>query len=198
MRTADTSRSPRATRLLATATALTATLLLGACGEGSDSAKDEESKGVASVTSPKKGAEGKKKPAATEKEERPLLRGDASDEEHSRLWDVYYECLAKEGVKVGKNRDGDYSGIEDADKDPKFPEGQKKCGQKEPEMLSWRSARIDPDYREKADTWLKCLNSHGIKATADDDGMLALEDGLPPQDTYEWLDKCEVEAFTGK
>ncbi|WP_431773300.1 hypothetical protein [Streptomyces cucumeris] len=198
MRTADTSRSPRAKHLLATVTALTATLLLGACGGGSDAAEDEEKTGVASVTDPKKGAEGKKKPASAGKEERPLLRQDAGDEENDRLWDVYYDCLAKEGVKMAKNRTGGYSGIYDAEKDAKFPAGQKKCGQKEPEMLSWRAAREDPDYRDKADKWLKCLSSHGIKATAGDDGMLALEDGLPPANKSKWLEKCEAQAFLEK
>ncbi|MFG2195856.1 hypothetical protein [Streptomyces sp. NPDC048639] len=153
------------------------------------------------MTGPKKGekgAEDKKESSSAAKVERPLLRPDSSDEEQSRLWDVYYDCLDKQGVKMSKNEDGSYKGINDADTDPKFPAGQKKCGQKEPEMLSWRSAREDPDFRNKADKWLKCLSSHGIEATVGDDGMLALENGLPPAGKDKWLGKCEAEAFMVK
>lgn len=193
MRAADTFRSTGSRRLLAAVTALAGTLLLGACGGGADQSKDEESTGVASVTGPTKGTG--EKPA--KQVERPLVRPDSSDEEQLRVWRVYYDCMAKQGVEVGKNKEGDLSGIKDRDKDPKFPAGQKKCGHLEPETPSWRSAREDPDFRNKADKWVKCMRSHGAVATVGDDGMFALDDATVHVG-LEWSDKCEAEVFLAK
>ncbi|MFD7612466.1 hypothetical protein [Streptomyces sp. NPDC059828] len=153
---------------------------------------------MASVTGSKKGTGDHKEASPAAQVERPLIRPDSSDEEEVRLWEVYYACMAKQGVKVAKNKEGSYAGLMDGDKDPKFPAGQKKCGQLEPERLSWRSARVDPDFRDKADKWLKCLSSHGVKATVGDDGMLAFDDGSDFDKAFEWADKCEAEVFLAK
>ncbi|MFD5425450.1 hypothetical protein [Streptomyces sp. NPDC127084] len=197
MRVADTSHPPTAKRLLATLTALTASFLIGACSGESESAQDTKDTGVASVTGSQKNAKDTNgSPVA--QVERPLIRPDTSDEEEHRIDQLYQDCLAKQGVKMLKNDDGSYKGVFDRDTDPRYPEAQKKCQSKEPETLTQRSAREDPDFRDKADRWVRCLRSHDVVATVDDEGFLSFDDGSNLEHKIKWADKCEAEVFLAK
>ncbi|MEU3918180.1 hypothetical protein [Streptomyces sp. NPDC029004] len=188
MHTADVPRSPSAVRLLATVAALAATGLLGACGGGADSTEDARDTGVASVAGPTKASSS---PPA--QNERPLIRPDTSEEESNRVSQVWMDCLAKKGVEMLKNADGSYKGP--LRQDATYAEAQKACGSKEPELLEMRAAREDPEFREKADRWVKCLRAHNVKATVQDDGLLALDDSNVDDHAFTWAKKCEAEAF---
>ncbi|WP_406002901.1 hypothetical protein [Streptomyces sp. NBC_00829] len=191
MHTADVPRSPGAVRLLATVAALASMGLLGACGGGSESTDDARDTGVASVAGPKKAS-----PSPSAQNERPLIRPDTSEGEEHRVSQVWMDCLSKKGVKMLMNADGSYKGP--FRQDAPYKEAQKTCGSKEPELLEMRAAREDPEFREKADRWEKCLRAHDVKATVQDDGLLALDDSNVDEHAFTWAKKCEAEAFLAK
>ncbi|WP_406002900.1 hypothetical protein [Streptomyces sp. NBC_00829] len=177
-------RTPSAGRLLVTVSALASIGVLGGCTGEPDSAKDEQNTGVASV------AGGKKEASRQSQDVRPLFRPDTSAEEIERVNRVYNDCLEQHGVKMikyGKK-------VEPANKND-IAKGQKHCWQKQPEYLTERSARKDPDFREKMDRWVKCLRAHDIVAIANDDGTLTLPNSLPPDPQAQWLDRCELDVF---
>ncbi|MET8449053.1 hypothetical protein [Streptomyces sp. NPDC005209] len=190
----DTLRPPNTRHWRAACAALVAIFFLAACGGSSDpeSAKDQGDNGVASVT------DGDKDAKATQPQQsqdvRPLIRPDTSDEESDRVFNVYYECLQRNGVKMLKQGDR----LKPIDTGRKTEGARKKCWQKEPEYLTERAAREDPEFHEKMDRWVNCLRDHGIKAIALDDGTLNLPDNLPPYPQSQWLDKCELKAFVAK
>ncbi|MFF1277541.1 hypothetical protein ACFVZC_29720 [Streptomyces marokkonensis] len=197
MHTITLSRLAGFARRLTVITALTSLTLLTACDGESESSGEARSKDVASVTREGEPGDGKKEPA---KAERPLIRPDTSEEEEWRLVQVYYDCLAKQGLKMAKNHGGEYEGTYKGiiEEDPaKITAANKVCGSKEPETLPERAARNDPEYHDKYDKWLTCMRSHGLKvqATPDEPGIFAFEEGLPPEDKAKWVKKCEAEAF---
>lgn len=185
----------RLARRLAAAAALASLTLLTACGGGSgDSQSSGGDVGVASVT------EGDRNPTKVAQVERPLIRPDTSQEEEERLWQVYYDCLAQQGLKLAKNEgegyEGTYKGIAEQDQ-KKVQAAKKGCAAKEPETLPERASREDPKYQDKYDKWLDCMRSHGLKVEAapDQPGTFGFTEGLPPESKAKWIRKCEAEAF---
>ncbi|MFK4149288.1 hypothetical protein [Streptomyces sp. NPDC004065] len=185
-----------ARRGCATTGALIATLLLAACTRESTA----EDTGVASAQDSRKedaSEDAKEASSSPAKVERPLIRPDTSEEEKDRLNQVYQDCLAKHGAKMLKNEDGSWKGAFRSG-DPKYPAAQRACAHKERETLTMRSAREDPQFREKADRWVACLRKHDVVATVGDDGLLAFPDGTNLDHNIEWADKCEAEVFLAK
>ncbi|MEU4241792.1 hypothetical protein [Actinoplanes sp. NPDC026619] len=165
---------------------------LAGCGDHQDA-----SPGVASIARPSAAAPS----AAAAPSERPLIRLDASEEEKTRLQDVYIDCLWANGFpKQGalKGRNGGYPGdLEDFDLAPAVLDKIKTaCGPKEPELPLQRAKRLDPKYADHLEANVKCLNEHGLKAVIENDGP-ALVNGLPSQSDGHWLDDCEQQAFAG-
>ncbi|WP_213007875.1 hypothetical protein [Paractinoplanes toevensis] len=164
--------------------------LLGGCG----GAEKTDTPGVASIAQPTATAS-----AAASPSERPLIRADASEEERTRLQDVYIDCLRANGFpKQGavKGRNGGYpSDLEDFDLSAGVVDKIKKnCGPKEPELPIQRAKRLDPQYADHVEANVKCLKSHGIEAVVENDAP-ALVNGLPGRSDGHWLDDCEREAF---
>ncbi|KES04929.1 hypothetical protein BU52_23090 [Streptomyces toyocaensis] len=200
MHTITRPRPTGLARRLTVLIALTSLTLLTACDGESESSGEAGSKDVASVTREDEPDDGKKEPGQPAKAERPLIRPDTSEEEEWRLVQVYYDCLAKQGLKMAKNHGGEYEGTYKGilEQDPaKITAANKVCGGKEPETLPERAARNDPEYHDKYDKWLTCMRSHGLKvqATPDEPGVFAFEEGLPPESKAKWVKKCEAEAF---
>jgi hypothetical protein len=164
--------------------------LLGGCG-GADHTSN--SPGVASIAKPVVTASVAASP------ERPLIRQDASEEERTRLQDLYIDCLWANGFpKQGavKGRNGGYpSDLAAFDLAPGVVDKIKKnCGAKEPELSIQRAKRLDPRYADHVEANVRCLNAHGIKAVVENDAP-ALVNGLPGGNAGHWLDDCEREAF---
>ncbi|GIF23897.1 hypothetical protein BJ973_004510 [Actinoplanes tereljensis] len=171
--------------------------LLAGCG-GTDTT---DSPGVASIAQPTASASAEEKSPAEAKApaERPLIRSDASEEEQTRLRDVYIDCLwangfPRQGAVKGAN--GGYpADLTDFDLAPGVVEKIKKeCGAKEPELPIQRAKRLDPHYADHVEANVRCLNQHGLKAVVENDAP-ALVNGLPSQSDGHWLDDCEREAF---
>ncbi|MCZ4098490.1 hypothetical protein C8250_041335 [Streptomyces sp. So13.3] len=194
MHTADAPPSPGAARLRAIVAALTSIGLLGACGGGAESTEEARETAVASVAVPNKAPSASSSPSA--QTERPLIRPDTSEEESDRVNQVWMDCLARKGLTMLKNSDGTWKGP--LRQDAAYAEAQKTCGSKEPELLEMRAAREDPEFREKADRWVSCLRSHNVKATVQDDGLLAFDDSSVNDNAFTWAKKCEAEAFLAK
>lgn len=173
----------------------TAAISLGVIGGCGSTDPSSGTSGVASIQSPAPAA------ARAIASERPLVRNDASEEEKTRLRDVYIDCLWQNGFpKEGavKGRNGGYpSDLEPFGLGPGVADRiRKACGSKEPELPIERAQRLDPDYLDHVRANVKCLNDHGIKAIIQDDKP-ALVDGLPGKSKGHWLDECEREAFKG-
>lgn len=186
------SRGVRRAVALAAAVGLS---LLGGCG-GTDN--DNSSSGASGVASIHKPSAAAAQPASSE---RPLIRQDASEEEKTRLQDVYIDCLWANGFPkqaAMKGRNGGYpADLEEFDLAPGVLDKIKKaCGSKEPELPIQRAKRLDPDYADHLEANVKCLNAHGIKAVIQDNGP-ALVNGLPSGSRSHWLDDCERQAFAG-
>ncbi|MCX4907001.1 hypothetical protein [Streptomyces sp. NBC_00878] len=196
MRTFTGSRPAHFGRCLTTVTALASLALITACSGESGSAKSAEDKGVASVTEPS----GKSSQAPAQAE-RPLIRPDTTEEEETRLGQLYQECQAQHGLAkyMIKNEDGTWKGYKGGN-DELWEKAKKACASKEPETLPQRAAREDPEFQDKNEKWLKCMRSHGLKvsAAADNPGMIAFDDGLPPDSQMKWIKKCEADAFVAK
>ncbi|MFJ3233704.1 hypothetical protein [Streptomyces sp. NPDC086787] len=179
--------------MTAACAALAATFLLGACGgsSGSSASEDGGKSGVASVTG---GKDGTQAPQQSQ-DVRPLIRPDTSDEESSRVFYLYYECLQRNGVKTIKQGEV-LKPLESSG--PVFEKAHKQCWQKEPEYLAERASREDPEYHDKMDRWVRCLSEHGVRAVVGEKGNIVLPDNLPPEPKAQWIDKCELQAFVAK
>ena len=168
---------------------LLAVVLLGGCGSA-------PTPGVATLRSPAAVS-----PSPSPSPERPLIRADASEEEKTRLRDVYIDCLwangfPKQGAIKGPN--GGYpSDLTSFDLGPGVAERiHSACAAKEPESPFDRAERLDPEFADHVRANVKCLNAHGLKAVIQD-GRPALVDGLPSQSKGHLLDDCERQAFAG-
>jgi hypothetical protein len=151
---------------------------------------------VASLSSPARPSSAR--PVASE---RPLIRADASEEEKTRLRDLYIDCLwangfPKQGAIKGPN--GGYpSDLTSFDLSPGVAERiHANCAAKEPESPFDRAERLDPEFADHVRANVKCLNAHGLEAVVQD-GRPALVDGLPGQRKAHLLDDCERQAFAG-
>ena len=177
---------------LTTAAAVSLSILSG-CGSTDESETSSGSPGVASLQSPATAT------SPTTTAERPLIREDASEEEITRLRDVYIDCLWQNGLPrqaAIKGRNGAVpADFDDFDLGPGGAEKlTKACGAKKPELPLQRAKRLDPGYADHLRANVKCLNDHGIEAVVQDDGP-ALVQGLPSKDKSHWLADCEREAF---
>jgi hypothetical protein len=182
-------------RAVVLAAALSLSLLGGCGGTDNDNRSSSGAPGVASIHQPSAAAA---RPATSE---RPLIRPDASEEERTRLQDVYVDCLWANGFPkqaASKGRNGGYpDDLEDFDLAPGVLDKiEKACGPKKPELPIQRAKRLDTDYADHLRANVKCLNDHGIKAVIQDNGP-ALVDGLPGDSKSHWLDDCERQAFAG-
>ena len=194
----DQPRSRRMVHRTATLTAAAAVSLsvLSGCGSTDGSETSSDSPGVASLQSPATATATSTSSAAPE---RPLIRQDASEEEKTRLRDVYIDCLWQNGLPrqaAMKGRNGGYpSDFETFDLGPGVADKlTKACGAKKPELPLQRAKRLDPDYADHLRATVQCLNDHGIEAVVQDGGP-ALVHGLPSESKSHWLDDCEREAF---
>jgi hypothetical protein len=167
----------------------------GGTAEDTSSPNTADTKGVASIQKPSAAT------AKTASAERPVIRLDASQEDRTRLQDAYIDCLLANGFPrqaVMKGPQGGYpADLEDFDLSAKVRADIKQnCAAKEPEMAIARAKRLDPAYADHLEADVKCLNEHGLKAIAQDDGP-ALVDGLAAESKAHWLDDCEQQAFAG-
>jgi len=165
--------------------AVTATAL-AACGENPAPNNDAKQQDVATIV-------GTKSPSAAASSaavERPLIRPDTSDEEKDRLDQLWNECRKANGAKMEI-----YQGEEIVDKTaPESERATEKCVNKLPEDLWERAKRTDPLYEDKLRAWVKCIQSHGIKAKAEGK-FLSYEKGLPSEAEQKFVDQCEMDAF---
>lgn len=178
-----------------TATALTVALgvLLSGCG-GSDPERGDDVASVASVAAPGPSASA----ASAASGERPLIRTDTSAEEEQRLYDVWDECLEKNGAGTGGKRklaaDAARGGPRaNTDLAAKYQKAEAACADKEPEEVWQRAKRLDPAYADKLRDWVTCIRAHGIDAW-ESDGFLTFE-SLPPDDQLAKVDECQDKAF---
>jgi hypothetical protein len=191
-RTSDAPSQAVLVRSLAVVAALVATVTVGGCSGGSESAGGSGDKNVASVND-----DSRKQSQAPAEVERPLIRPDTSKEEEWRLVQVHMDCIAQQGVKMYKNDDGSYKGHDSSS--TKAKAALEKCRSKEPETLPQRAAREDPEYQDKYERWLKCMRSHGLKVSPAENGFFSFDDGdMGTPEQSKWIKKCEAEAFVQK
>ena len=189
-------------RRLVVVTVLVSLALITGCGGKSEADKSAEDKGVASLTGTGSGSGtgGKASPSPAQLE-RPLIRPDTTDEEETRLNQLYLDCQAQHGLTpyMMKNEDGSWKGYKGGN-DPLRDKARQACASKEPETLPERAAREDPEYQDKFDKWISCMRSHGLKVSAapDSPGVFAFDKGLPPDNLFKWVKKCEADAFVTK
>jgi hypothetical protein len=170
--------------------------LLVACG-GSDSGGDSASKGkgVASIDSPS--ASGASASASAAKESgRPQLRVDSTDEERTRLYQIWTDCLHDHGVPAG-HKPGSTAWSLAASPD-KYPAAVSACVSKRPIEPPEEDPATNPHYMDDFRTYIKCLNDGGLKVKGLADGSGWNFDG--PSSLTEAqrskLDKdCEVKAY---
>ncbi|GAB7040340.1 MULTISPECIES: hypothetical protein [Catenuloplanes] len=189
-------------RLRAGLTGIALVALLAACGGEPPADGTTDQVVTLDTATPGTGAT----PAATASPERPLLRPDTSDAEEERLYDVWFDCLEKNG---GRGRgpkeapDGATGGSDSGPAvavpaDPEAEEqdraAEKACENLEPEAPWQRAKRLDPEYADKLRDWITCIRSHGIDAW-ESDGFVTFE-SLPPEDKMVLVGECETKAFS--
>ena len=178
---------------VAVTAAVSLTLVAGCSGpaQTDSSSGAQGTTGVASIQKPSAAAS-----ATAVTAQRPLIRPDASDEERTRLRNVFTTCLVENGMpkkfsmKAGVDADPEVLGVSAQ----VMSNIKKNCASKEPEEAMARAKRLDPAYADHVDATIKCLNDHGVRAVLQDDGP-ALVDGLPSDSKAHWLSDCEQEAF---
>jgi hypothetical protein len=170
-------------------TALVLCALLGACGSSAGSttsAPPGEKPGVASLRT-----QGAAPAAAARSTERPLLRSDMSDADMRRLYKVYNGCLEDHGVDFAKmgNVKSKGGGLP--------PEAVKACASKEPEEVSARAERLDPDYADKARKWARCITDKGYPTHVNSKNELRQDDenALPTEKYSNIMNICQGQVF---
>ena len=172
--------------------------LLVACG-GSDSGGDSasKSKGVASIDSPSaSGASASASASAAKESGRPQLRVDSTDEERSRLYQIWTDCLHDHGVPAG-HKPGSTAWSLAASPD-KYPAAMTACVPKRPIEPPEEDPATNPHYMDDFRTYIKCLNDGGlkVKGLADGSGWNFDGESSLTEAQRSKLDKdCEVKAY---
>ncbi|MFG2374916.1 hypothetical protein ACGFY9_25985 [Streptomyces sp. NPDC048504] len=171
--------------------------LLVACG-GSDSGGDSSAskgKGVASIDSPS--ASGASASASAAKESgRPQLRVDSTDEERTRLYQIWTNCLHDHGVPAGHKPGSTEWSL--AASPGKYPAAMNACVSKRPIEPPEEDPATNPHYMDDFRTYIKCLNDGGlkVKGLADGSGWNFDGESSLTEAQRSKLDKdCEVKAY---
>ncbi|MDV9174927.1 hypothetical protein R6V09_33050 [Streptomyces sp. W16] len=186
----------RRSAVLAGLGAAAALSLLAACGgsdgDGGTASKD---KGVVSINSPSASGTSASASAAAESG-RPQLRVDSTDEERTRLYQVWTNCLHDHGVPAG-HKPGSTEWSLSASTD-KYPAALSACLSKRPIEPPEEDPAKNPHYMDDFRTYIRCLNDGGLKVKGLSDGSGWNYDGEPTltQDQQDKLDHdCEVKAY---
>jgi len=169
--------------VLTAAVSVTAPAACGGKPASNDGAKQQD---VATIV----GTKGASASASTAAAERPLIRPDMSADDIEHLYQLYYDCGKANGAKMVTEH-----GKEIVDKTaPGNAQVMEKCADKFPEELAERAQRTDPLYDDKLRAWVKCVQSHGVKAKVVGKN-LAFDGGLPSAAGQKFVDQCELDAF---
>jgi hypothetical protein len=172
-------------RRFAIVTAVVSVGMLTACADKSEPTGGGKQPDIATIA-----GKGPATSAPSAAGERPLLRPDASAEEKERLYQLWEDCRKANGAKMMT-----VDGREIVDKRaPESEQASEKCANKFPEEIWQRAERTDPLYEDKLRAWVKCVQSHGIKAKADG-RFLSYEEGLPSDAQQTFVDQCQSDAF---
>ncbi|WP_328491727.1 hypothetical protein OHS59_02525 [Streptomyces sp. NBC_00414] len=194
----DTRPRPRIRRvpvLLVPATAVLALATLTACGGDADSGTD-----VASVieTGTASSAKAREKQAQDPEAGRPQLRLDTSEEEETRLFNVWSACVHEHGVpqqsivKDGKN-------VPDQSHRA-FPKASKACISKLPLGPPELDRAKNPHYMDDFRAEIACMHKAGVKVKpmADGEGYSWPAGEIDVPNLPELEKRCRIEAFSDK
>jgi len=182
-------------RRLAGVTTLATLLTVSACA----ASPTTDDSGVASLSS---GAPVAASTGATADSGRPQLRLDMSDEDKTRLWTLYEDCLVAHGVKVnpvdqpgavgnGPGRRLDQSG------EPKS--AYTACKNKLPLQPPELDEDKNPNYAQQWNDNVRCLRRNGMKVHVTNPGEWTWDDnGVEPANESELEKACILEAFGAK
>lgn len=172
-------------------TAVAAVSLMTGCS--GDESEAPEVATLASAAAPAASA-----PAAAD-DQRPLIRLDATDEERTRMYQAWSDCLVKEG---GPEYEGQQVLKGEMPKGPNVKAVVAACVTKHPEEFQARFERQDPTgFKDANRRFYKCAQGKGYKLTAPDpeNGRFGLTEIGPQGD---WgsagIRECEREAYAGR
>jgi hypothetical protein len=190
---------PKTRRLGTTSAALAAALLLGAC---SSSPKSDDHVATLASNAPASAAAGDAAGDAADSR-RPQLRLDTTEEERTRLFTVYNDCLIAHGVKVltAKDQAGPVAAVDGSNR-VLDPSGKPKaayvaCAAKLPLEPPELDEATNPNYNTQWNDNVKCLRAHGLMVHVTKPGEWTYDssDTAVP-DNEEQLEKsCLIEAF---
>jgi hypothetical protein len=189
------TRIRRTTALLVPATAVLALAALTACGGKSDSGT-----GVASVTDTGTGTASSGKTRAQQTPDpdagRPQLRLDTSEEEKTRLFNVWSACIHQHGVPMqGVVKDGRDVPVQS---DRAYPAAAKACISKLPLDPPELDRTKNPHYMDDFRAEIACLHKAGVKVEpmADAEGYTWPSGGVNVPNLPELQKRCRIEAFS--
>lgn len=173
--------------------ALALTLCLGAASACSSAADEADPAKVVSFRSGAAAA-----PSASPAG-RPVMRIDMTRDEEDQLWNVYFKCLAENGVPMKKDAAGAYQfSTDDGKMRADKPEVRKACGDKVPQQPPEMDPEQNPYLKDDENNFWQCLKDHG-------DDVHKVADGWEPGPKWGEIpnaaavtEACEVQAFDGK
>jgi hypothetical protein len=166
--------------------------LLGGCSGAKDD-KPGGSPQVASLQSPSTPSESQE----TADDQRPLIALDATDEEREAAWDVWGDCVKKEGGPGYENPKTVF--IKEHQQDAKAKKIRAACLPQEPETVEDRLKRKDISaFRDNQREWYKCAGEAGYQLTTpDENGEFGITEVGPNGDFGSpKMEACRKEAFS--
>jgi hypothetical protein len=188
-------RARRMPALLGPATVVLALATLTACGGDADSGTD-----VASVTETGTGtassdkAQGTQSPAV--EDGRPQLRLDTSEEEKTRLFNIWSACIHEHGVP---KQDIVKDGRDVPDESHRaYPKAAKACITKLPLDPPELDRAKNPHYMDDFRAEIACLHRAGVKVEpmADGEGYSWPSGEINVPNLPELQKRCRIEAFS--
>ncbi|MFI5842976.1 hypothetical protein ACIA8K_25030 [Catenuloplanes sp. NPDC051500] len=102
--------------------------------------------------------------------ERPVIRPDATEEEITRLENLWAACLVAAGVPHHVDEAGNYGKPEVDLADPQYRAAVDSCAATQPESWLDRERRTDPKFTDRLLEAVACLKAKGYQARVDTEG----------------------------